>query len=62
MITSSTNGASCSRGRRPRQSCQLANRRGQRPRLQVIQIFNHFLHAADYERETVVIEFVGRVI
>src|SRR5438046_2767660 len=30
-------------------------------RLQFIQIFNHFLHAADHEREAIVIKFVGRI-
>src|SRR4029077_7159346 len=30
--------------------------------LQFIQIFDHFLHTADHERETIVIKFVGRVV
>ena len=32
------------------------------PRLQLSQLFNHFLHAADDEREAVVVKFVRRVV
>jgi serine protease AprX len=35
--------------------------RGHRPRLQFVEIFNHFLHTADHQREPVVIELLGRV-
>jgi hypothetical protein len=34
---------------------------GQMCRLQFIQIFDHFLHADDNQREPIVIELVGRV-
>src|SRR5205823_14581036 len=34
---------------------------GSPPRLQLVQIFNHFLHAAHHESESIVIELVGRV-
>jgi hypothetical protein len=36
--------------------------RGHRPRLQFVQAFDDFLHAANHQRKPVVIEFVGRVV
>ena len=41
-------------------SLSLGSLQGE-PRLQPIQFFDDFLHAADYEREPIVIEFVGRI-
>jgi hypothetical protein len=34
---------------------------GQRAQLQLIQFFDHFLHSADHERKSIVIELVGCV-
>ena len=36
--------------------------RGHPPRLEFIQILDHFLHAANHERKAIVIEFVGSVV
>ncbi len=36
--------------------------RRRRVQLQLIQFFDHFLHAADHERKPIVIELVGRVV
>ena len=43
-----------------RQRCAFPNQ-GQRVQLQLIQFFDHFLHAADHERKPIVIELVGCV-